>query len=160
MAIEIDKDSAGVKIPPPLAFAGTLVAGLMIDKFSWWKLGLPLGEDMEQMLGISAFVAGFAIMMTALGLFKKAGTDPKPWKPDTAFVTDGVYRWTRNPMYLGMGLIYLGLAIYCDSLISVALIFPLFVWITREVVEREEAYMAAKFGEPYLAYKAATRRWF
>lgn len=160
MAIQIDKDSAGVKIPPPLAFAGMLVVGLTIDALSWWKLELPLGSKLENLLGMVALIAGFGIMMTAIGLFKKAGTDPKPWKPATAFVTDGVYRWTRNPMYLGMGLIYLGIAIYLDSLISVLLLVPVFVWITREVIEREEAYMAAKFGEPYLAYKAVTRRWF
>jgi protein-S-isoprenylcysteine O-methyltransferase Ste14 len=160
MAIEIDSDSAGVKVPPPLAFIGTLVLGLAIDSFSWWKLEIPLGHWLERMVAGLALVAGFAIMMTAVGLFRKAGTDPKPWKPVTAFVTDGVYRWTRNPMYLGMALIYLGLAVFFDSLVTLLLLVPLFFWITREVIEKEEAYMAAKFGEPYLAYKASTRRWF
>ena len=160
MAIEIDSDSAGVTVPPPLAFIGTFLLGVAIDSVSWWKIELPLGHWLERMLAGLAFVAGFAIMMTAVSLFKRAGNDPKPWKTATAFVTDGVYRWTRNPMYLGMGLIYLGLAIFFDSLVTVLLLIPLFVWITRNVIEKEEAYMAAKFGEPYLAYKASTRRWF
>ncbi len=158
--MDIDRDSAGVKVPPPLAFIGTLVLGLAIDQFSFWHIGIPLGRWLERAISWTALIAGFAIMMTAVGLFKKAGTDPKPWKTATAFVTDGVYRWTRNPMYLGMGLIYLGFAIFADSLVSLLLFVPLFFWITREVVEKEEAYMAAKFGEPYLSYKAATRRWF
>ena len=158
--MDIDKDSAGVNIPPPLAFAGTFVLGMVIDRLSWWKLEIPLGHWLERMIAGLALVAGFGIMMTAVGLFKKAGTETKPWKPASAVVTDGVYRWTRNPMYLGMGLIYLGLAVFFDSLITLLLLVPLFVWITRNVIEKEEAYMAAKFGEPYLAYKAATRRWF
>ncbi|MES2445110.1 MAG: isoprenylcysteine carboxylmethyltransferase family protein [Pseudomonadota bacterium] len=158
--MDIDQDSAGVKFPPPLAFAGTLIAGLVIDRFMWWHLEIPLGHWLERSLGWIGIVAGFGIMMTAFGLFKRAGTDPKPWKTPTAFVTDGVYRWTRNPMYLGMALIYAGIAILCDSLITLLLLAPLVLYIQREVIEREEAYLAVKFGEPYRAYKAGTRRWF
>jgi protein-S-isoprenylcysteine O-methyltransferase Ste14 len=158
--MDIDQDSAGVKFPPPLAFAGTLIAGLAIDHFMWWHFGIPLTRYLRNLLGWTAAVAGFAIMMTAFGLFKKAGTDPKPWKTPSAFVTDGVYRWTRNPMYLGMVLIYAGIAILANSVVTLLLLVPLFIWVTREVIEREEAYLTVKFGEPYRAYKAETRRWF
>ena len=158
--MEADTDSAGVTVPPPLVFIGTLVAGLVLDHFSWWHFGLPIGRYLHRLLGWTGMVAGFAILMTAIGLFKKAGTDPKPWKTPTAFVTDGVYRWTRNPMYLGMALIYAGLAILNDSLITLLLLVPVVFWITRNVIEREEAYMSARFGAPYLAYKTSVRRWF
>ena len=158
--MQIESDSAGVKFPPPLAFIGALIVGLAIDHFSWWHFGVPLTHYLRRMVGWLGVVAGFAIIMTAFGLFKKAGTAPEPWKTPSAFVTDGVYRWTRNPMYLGMALTYAGLAIVANSLIALLLLVPVIFWITREVIEREEAYLAVKFGEPYLAYKAQTRRWF
>lgn len=158
--MQIDRDSAGVKIPPPLVFIGGLAVGLVLDQFLIFKIGIPLGGWLENMVGWVAFVAGAAIMLTAIGLFRKAKTNPEPWKPSTALVTDGVYRWTRNPMYLGMGLIYLGIAFFCDSLMALLLFAPVIFWITREVIEREEAYMTAKFGDEYRAYRERTGRWF
>jgi len=158
--MDADLDSAGVKFPPPFAFVGTLIVGLAIDQFMWWHLSIPIGHSLRRMIGWIAVVAGFAILLTAVGLFKKANTATRPWKTPSHFVTDGVYRWTRNPMYLGMVLAYAGVAILCNSLVTLLLLAPLFVWITREVIEREEAYLAVKFGAPYLSYKAATRRWF
>jgi protein-S-isoprenylcysteine O-methyltransferase Ste14 len=158
--MDVDQDSAGVKFPPPIVFGGTLIAGLVIDHLMWWHLGIPLGNYLRRVLGSVAAVAGFAILLTAIGLFNKAGTEHRPWKTSTQFVTDGVYRWTRNPMYLGMALIYAGIAILCDSLITLLMLIPVIFWITREVIEREEAYLTIKFGEPYRAYRAQTRRWF
>lgn len=156
--MDIDKDSAGVRIPPPLVYLGVLLLALALDRFSW-GIGIPLGNDIEHMLGWIAVVAGFAVMLSAVGLFRRAGTDPKPWKTVTAFVTGGVYRWTRNPMYLGMAAIYLGIALLCDSLAALILLVPLIFWIQRQVIEREEAYMESKFGDAYRAYKADVRRW-
>ncbi len=156
--MDTDDDSARVKFPPPFAFLGTLLAGIALARF----LGqpeLPLGHHFERGLGSLAIVAGVGIMLSAVGLFRRAGTDPKPWKTATALVTDGVYRWTRNPMYLGMVLTYAGIAIWLDSLVTLLLLIPLTIVIQKEVIEREEAYMAAKFGERYLAYKAQVRRW-
>lgn len=158
--MDADLDSAGVKFPPPLAFIGMLIAGLVIDQFMWWHIGFPVSRYLRRTIGWVGVVAGFAILLTAIGLFKKAGTNPKPWKTPSAFVTEGVYRWTRNPMYLGMVLAYAGIAILSNSVVTLLLLAPLFVWVTREVIEREEAYLAVKFGAPYLAYKAETRRWF
>lgn len=158
--MDIDLDSAGVKFPPPFAFIGTLIVGLAIDQFMWWHLGIPVSHWLRRSIGWIGVVAGFAILLTAVGLFRKAGTATKPWKTPSQFVTDGVYRWTRNPMYLGMVLAYAGIAILCNSLVTLLLLIPLFIWVTREVIEREEAYLATKFGAPYLAYKAQTRRWF
>ena len=158
--MDVDQDSAGVKFPPPLAFAGTLLAGLVIDHFMWWRLEIPLGHYLERSLGWIGIVAGFGIMMTAVGLFRNAGTETKPWKTPSAFVTEGVYRWTRNPMYLGMALIYAGAAMILDSLVALLLLIPLVYVIQREVIEREEAYMAARFGDAYRTYKDQVRRWF
>lgn len=156
--MDIDQDSAGIRFPPPVAFVGTLVAGLLLERVLG-RPGIPLGNYLEHTAGWLALVAGFAIMLTAVGLFRKSGTDPKPWKTATALVTDGVYRWTRNPMYLGMALAYAGIALLLDSLVTLLLLIPLVFVIQKEVIEREERYMEAKFGDAYRAYKQSARRW-
>jgi len=156
--MDIDQDSAGVKFMPPAAFAGTLVAGLALGRF----LGspdLPLSHATERGIGWLAAILGVGIVFSAIGLFRSAGTDPQPWKRTTALVTEGVYRWSRNPMYFGMALAYAGVAIWLDSLVTLLLLIPLVFVIQREVIEREEAYLTAKFGERYLAYKGSVRRW-
>ena len=158
--MDIEKSSADIRIWPPMVYIGTLFAGWLIDRVSWWKVEIPLPHFVERMVAGLAIVIGFGILMTAIGLFKKAGTPPEPWKQVSALVTDGVYRWTRNPMYLGMTLIYLGLAIYIDSLITLLLIVPVTFWITRNVIEKEEAVMTARFGSEYLAYRERVGRWF
>jgi len=157
--MQIDQDSAGVRFPPPIAFLGTLVAGWLIGKLMG-QPGIPLhGWGLVRNLGWFALVAGFAIMLTAAGLFRKAGTETRPWKTSSALITEGVYRWTRNPMYLGMALIYGGAALVLNSLVALLFLIPLIYVIQREVIEREEAYMAARFGDAYRAYKDQVRRW-
>lgn len=156
--MDIEQDSAGVTFPPPLAFLGTLLAGLVLGRLVG-SPGLPLHHATERGIGSLATILGIGIMLSAIGLFRAAGTDPKPWKRSNALVTGGVYRWTRNPMYLGMALAYGGVAIWLDSLVALLLLIPLIFVIQKEVIEREEAYLAAKFGAPYLEYQKAVRRW-
>lgn len=157
--VEADRDSAGVRFPPPLAFVAVLIGGWLLGK-ALGQPGIPfIGGHMTRNLGWFAFVAGAAIMLTAIGLFRRADTNTAPWKTATSFVTDGVYRWTRNPMYLGMALIYAGIALILDAAVALILLIPLVYLIQREVIEREERYMEAKFGDPYRTYKASVRRW-
>jgi len=157
--MDIDKDSAGVKFPPPLAFLGTLLAGLILNRL----LGNPrvplLAHGLQNLLGWLAIVLGAGTMLSAASLFRRIGTEAKPWKPSTALVTDGVFRWTRNPMYLGMAGIYAGVALVADSLMALLLLIPLVFVIQHEVIAREEAYLEGRFGEAYRAYRARVRRW-
>lgn len=156
--MDIDDDSARVKFPPPFAFLGTLLAGIVLGKLIG-SPDLPLSHSTERGLGGCLALLGIGIMFSAANLFHRAGTEVKPWKRSSALVTEGVYRWTRNPMYLGMALLYAGVALWLDSLTVLLLLVPLIIVVQTEVIEREEAYLAGKFGEPYLAYKASVRRW-
>lgn len=157
--MQIDHDSARVKFPPPLAFLGTLLAGLALGRL----LGDPrvpiLTHDLQNLLGWLGVVLGAGILLSANSLFRQRGTHARPWKSSSALVTDGVYRWTRNPMYLGMALIYAGIALIVDNLVALLLLAPLVFVIQQEVIAREEAYMEAKFGERYRAYRDSVRRW-
>ncbi|EMS97418.1 isoprenylcysteine carboxyl methyltransferase [Agrobacterium tumefaciens str. Cherry 2E-2-2] len=102
---------------------------------------------------------GTPLMLLAGGLFRRLGTNIPPSQPTTLIATTGPYRWTRNPMYLGMALIYAGLAIGFDGPIAFALLPLVLIAIQTQVIVREERYLEAKFGDEYRRYKAEVRRW-
>lgn len=153
-----EKDTAGVIAPPPLVFGVPLVLGLVAH-------GQGLGLDIEGDWPGRAFggailcVFGAALIVLAVLRFRAAKTPPEPWKETTAFVREGVYRLTRNPMYLGMASIYLGITVIAGCLVLAALFVPAFIAIHYGAILREETYLTRKFGDAYLSYKASTRRW-
>jgi protein-S-isoprenylcysteine O-methyltransferase Ste14 len=109
-----------------------------------------------------AGLAAGGFVMIAMGIarrFLAAGTNIPPTLPTTALVVDGIYRRTRNPLYLGATLVYLGLAVAAGSLWAIGLVVPLMWVINVGVVAREERYLERKFGDAYRAYKTRVRRW-
>jgi protein-S-isoprenylcysteine O-methyltransferase Ste14 len=155
--INPDDDSARVTFPPPLVYFGFLLLGLLIDRLA--ELSLPLSQPVR-IAGVAILVTlGLLIVAAGLFRFRQAGTDPEPWKTSSTIVRKGIYRSTRNPMYLGMAIIYLGLAIGFAS-IAVPALFPFLILAIRtQVIAREERYLEAKFGDDYRSYKADVRRW-
>jgi protein-S-isoprenylcysteine O-methyltransferase Ste14 len=152
------KDHPGVIVPPPLIFVAFLGVGLAVDFFAFRVAsGLPAGGRYAAAvaLAVVALLLGFG----ALFRFRRAGTNPEPWRPTTAIVTSGVYRFTRNPMYLGMVLLYAAIAVAADSVVALVLLVPLLVVIRYGVIAREERYLVAKFGDEYRRYQASVRRW-
>ena len=91
--------------------------------------------------------------------FTRAGTPVRGYKPTQALVTTGVHGWSRNPIYVGMFLIYAGVGVAVQSPWIMILIVPLAITIRFGVVAREEAYLERRFGDAYQAYKARVRRW-
>lgn len=157
--MQIDSDSARVRVPPPALFLGALLAGLAVNEFAG-DPGVPvIGDDLANLAGWLLIVFGGGTILSAIGLFRRAGTQAPPWKTTHAIVTDGVYRWTRNPMYLGMAAVSGGVALVADSLLALLALIPVVIVIQREVIAREEAYLEAKFGDTYRRYKASVRRW-
>ncbi|WP_092586391.1 methyltransferase family protein [Rhizobium mongolense] len=151
------RDSSGAAVRPPIAWALAVIAGLALD----WLYRLPfLPEAMPAgMLGGIVFLAGLALLIWAAGAFRRAGTQIPTTQPTTTIVDEGPYRFTRNPIYFGMFLGLIGLAIAIDSLWLILLLVPFYLVIRYGVVAREEAYLERKFGGVYLAYKARVRRW-
>src|ERR687898_21272 len=140
-------DTAGVIAPPPLIFLGGLAVGLGLE--------LLLGSSVPDWV---QWIGG-ALLLAFERAFNRRGTAVEPWKPSTAIVTDGVYRFTRNPGYLGMALVYAGIALLADALWALAPLPLVLVLIDRGVIAREERYLEGKFGEEYLGYKRGVRRW-
>ena len=153
-----EPDSAGVRFPPPLIYLGALLLGLEAERFVALS---SFGVDRRLLVAMGAllFVAGAAIMLLAAGLFRRLGTNVRPTQPTSLIATTGPYRWTRNPMYLGMALIYAALALGLDGPIALALLPLVLIAIQTQVIAREERYLEEKFGDGYRRYKAEVRRW-
>lgn len=152
-----DDDSAHITFPPPFVYLGILLIGLAADRVIGQPLGLP--PLTRGVLAIALIAPGAGLLLAASGLFKRAGTDVKPWKTATALVDSGVYRFTRNPMYLGMALLYAGLAFAFESVGAWLFLPVVIIVIQTQVIAREERYLEAKFGEAYRDYKLRVRRW-
>ena len=145
---------ARVRFPPPLVFAAAIVAG-------WLLPGLRLHQHHAARISAGALLlaAGLGLGLAAVGLFRKTGQDPKPWKPTPELIFAGPYRYTRNPMYLGMTLLALSAAAFAGRG-WIALLAPVALAAVHfTAVLREEEYLAEQFGAPYLAYQAKVRRY-
>ncbi|HYL21723.1 MAG TPA: isoprenylcysteine carboxylmethyltransferase family protein [Gemmatimonadales bacterium] len=152
-------DTSGVPILPPVIYAGPFAIGYAVHRFvplHLWPGGLPA----------VARVAAWALLAVCLGLtgsavflFRRAGTTPNPTRPTTAIVVHGPYRFTRNPMYVGLVALYVSLSLFVNSVWPLVLLPVVIAVVQRQVIVREEAYLEGKFGEQYRAYKARVRRW-
>jgi protein-S-isoprenylcysteine O-methyltransferase Ste14 len=110
-------------------------------------------------VAVVLIVLGLALEMWAAGVFRRRGTAVEPWKASTALVSEGPYGFTRNPIYLGFAVTYVGLALALNSWLALSLLIPCLILIDRGVIAREERYLSAKFGADYDAYRARVRRW-
>lgn len=149
-----EKDQAGVRFPPPLVFLGFLLLGPLIERF----VQVPR-LDVPWPIGAAIAAAGVALVIVALGPFWKTGQDPAPWTPSGSVIDTGIYAHSRNPMYLGMALIHLGLAIVLHSWTALLLLPVAILVIRTQVIAREERYLEGKFGAAYTDYKRRVRRW-
>lgn len=156
--METTSDGANVRFPPP----GVYAAGLAIGIFAGRLLHLPglgLASAVRELLGLVFIVAGIAASIAGAGLFVRRRTAIIPYKPASCLVTSGIYRWTRNPMYLGLALIYVGVGGLLNSFAAI-LLLPLVIAIIQvSVIAREEAYLERAFGSEYIAYKRRVRPW-
>ena len=150
------ENSAGVIAPPPLIFLAGLALGFALEAL---LPGGSLPDAVRWIGGGLALLAGLALQTFFISAFSRVGTAVEPWKPTTAIVTTGPYRFTRNPAYLGMALISVGIALLADApwaLVPLPLVLAL---IDRGVIVREERYLEREFGEEYAGYKRGVRRW-
>jgi len=149
-------DTAGVIAPPPLLAAGFLLLGYVFD-LAWPAALLP--APLQYVIGGALILPALVLAASGVLRFRRAGTHVEPYKPTTALVTDGPYRWSRNPIYLALALAGAGIALAVDSAWMLASILPFVLVLRYGVVAREERYLERKFGQAYLDYKASVRRW-
>jgi len=154
------RDTAGVIAPPPLIYAGFLLAGVALN-YGWPMAIVGADFSREIRFAVAAALGALGIVVGVAGFlqFRRAGTDVRPDRPTTALVTDGLYRYSRNPLYVSQTLVYLAIALAADDWWAFVLILPTLLLIQTGVIAREEAYLERKFGDSYRAYKAGVRRW-
>jgi protein-S-isoprenylcysteine O-methyltransferase Ste14 len=150
-----DIHGPGVKMPPPLI----VLAGLLVAWTLNWVVPVVIGPPAPE-LGVPVILFAFVVIGWALLVLVRAGNDPRPHKPDTAFVTRGPFRFGRNPIYSGFLLFISGMALIWGTLWGWVAVGAVFLALEFLVVRREEAYLERRFGQAYLDYKARVRRWF
>jgi protein-S-isoprenylcysteine O-methyltransferase Ste14 len=151
-----DQDNPGIRLPPPLIYLLALLLGLLLNR----RLHVPfLPSGMARVLGWPLVGGGMVLAAWFARTMNAADTTLRTDKPVSNLVQDGPFRYSRNPGYLSLAMLYAGIAILRNALWAV-LLLPLVLYvIQREVIEREERYLERTFGEEYLAYKRRVCRW-
>ncbi|CAN5312383.1 isoprenylcysteine carboxylmethyltransferase family protein [soil metagenome] len=150
------QDNPGIKVPPPLIYLLPLVAGLLLDRKSHVAF-LPRGVG--RIIGWPLVVGGSLLGGWFRRTMRDADAPVRTDKPVPRLTTDGPFRYTRNPGYLALAMIYAGIAVLRNTLWPIVLLPAVLFVIQREVIGREERYLERTFGEEYLNYKASVRRW-
>jgi protein-S-isoprenylcysteine O-methyltransferase Ste14 len=153
-----DTETAGVVARPPLLFLAALLLGFALDHLLPVAFPLPR-TDLHPIIAGTLILIGIAVFAASIRNFSSAATPVQGTKPTRVLVTTGIHGWSRNPIYLGMFLVYVGIGISVRSPSIVILTLPLAIIVHYGVIAREEAYLERRFGDEYRNYKARVRRW-
>lgn len=150
------KDVAGVIAPPPLIFLAGIVVGLGLEGILRADMGL---DRTSLVIGLLVIAVSVVIAVWARRQFVKGGTSLRVEVPSEAILTTGPFRFSRNPLYVSLALLQIGIGIAADMAWIIILVIPVLAVIRYGVIAREERYLERKFGEEYLRYKNSVRRW-
>ncbi len=151
-------DHPGVYVPPPLFYIATFVAAILLQKYC------PFHRDFfhtapSRIVGVLMILIGLSVIISALYRFVKTKNTLITIKSATTLQTTGIYAVTRNPMYIGLFLCYIGLSFIIGSWWNFILVPLLMVVVQEYIIKREERYLERRFGQEFLDYKSRVRRW-
>ena len=144
------------RIPPPVYFLVGIIVMVLLNSY------FPIGRWLHypwRYLGIAIIVLGFSLSLGSGIYFRRLGTNPRPGTKATLIVTKGPFKYTRNPMYLGLITMLTGTAVLLGTFSPLIVIPVIFIILHTQFVIREEKWMEQWFGEPYLEDKKKTPRW-
>ena len=149
----------GVRFPPPFLFAAGFFGGWALERA--WPLPLvsPARTGLLEVIGVALVVVGLGLAFWGIVTFRRARTAIFPHYPASRIVETGPYRFTRNPMYVGMTVAYLGGTLLLNAAWPLALLPFVLAALVVLVIRREERYLAAAFGPDYDRYRERVRRW-
>ena len=153
-----DLPPPAVKFPPPLLYFGMILLGWLLH-YVFALPEMPLAASLRAILGGLITMLGIATNIPAVLKFRASNENVIPWTGSETIIVSGVYRFTRNPMYLGMTLISLGVAVLAASYAILIAAILASIIIDRFVIRREEYYLEQRFGQSYTDYKRRVRRW-
>ena len=149
-----DDTGPGVRVPPPVIATIVMAGAWLLDHLWTVQIGPPAVSLGGMVIFLAVALVGWAVLALV-----KVGNDPRPDRPDAALVEAGPFKWSRNPIYLGLLLAATGLALIWGTLWGWVGVAVLHGVLDRMVIAREEAYLATRFDAAYAAYKARVRRW-
>lgn len=148
-----------LRVPPPLMFVAAFLAGIGLQRLAPLP-GLSDGPaTVVRLAGAALVLAGLLVMLSGAAIFLRRRTTLVPFGTAAQLVTSGPYRFTRNPMYLGLALIYTGAAARLGQPWALVLLPLPLVVLGRVVIPFEEARLRARFGEAFQEYCRRVRRW-
>ena len=145
-----------LKIPPPL-----LVLILVISNYFSSKKNDLIFLPYQKLISFILLFIGILILINPILKFIKSRTtiDPIKFKKVNKLITSGIYKYSRNPMYLGLLMIVISTTIFYLNIFSITTPIIFYFWINKFQIKREEIFLTKKFGKKYLLYKTKTRRW-
>ena len=150
------KDHTGIRIPAPILALTHITMAILLG----WLAPLPIPAPTSvRWLGLGLAALGFVLGVLALIEFRCTRTTSDPKKPVQNFVTSGIYRYTRNPIYLGFVLMLIGLPLNMGIYWGFLLVLPLVTFMNNMVIKHEEVYLEQKFKGQFTDYKSRVRRW-
>lgn len=152
-----DRQVPKLVAPPPAIFAVAIIVGAIVNKVYGFGSG---GGGPWSFGGAAVIVLGVALSFWSIQQYRRAKTSPDPKHRAEALVTEGPYRYSRNPLYIATALMHVGFGIAVNMPGIVFAVIPALYILRKGVVLREEVYLEDLFGDEYLGYKAAVRRWF
>ncbi len=152
-----NEDETGIRIPPPVVFLAAILLAVLVGWAAPLRLGLP--PAIRWPLAVAMMVPVVAILPSILAAFRRAGSAYDVRKVPHGLVTDGAFRFSRNPGYVLFALFFAGIAIALDNGWGLIFVAASVVFVHFQVVLKEEAVLEKRFGGDYLAYKRRVRRW-
>ena len=148
----------GVRFPPPLVYLLAVLAGLAVG--NWVAVApVPIDRTLRVTVGVLLAAAGIALAASARIHFLRTGQNVIPWTPTPELIFQGPYRFTRNPMYVGMTLLTIGFGVALNNLWISLLALPALLIVHAIAVLPEEEYLSEKFGDGYRTYLTRVRRY-
>jgi len=148
--------STGLKLPPPVIYLTALFLGLVLNYFFPITL---LPDVWRYSVGLTLMLTSGSIVPFVVTRYKKLNTPFDVRKPASTLITDGPNRYSRNPGYLALTLLYLGVGFILNNIWILSLVIPVVLIMDLWIIRSEERHLEAVFGEQYLRYKSAVRRW-
>jgi len=156
---KIGRDRANVRIAPPVISLAGVGIGVLAHFFGAPLTAPGLCFAVRIYCGVFLGIGGLAAIALSWIHFKRTGQKPEPWLPTPVLICEGIYGYSRNPMYVGLALIQCGVGIGTGVFWITAMVLPVMITIYYLVVMPEEKYLLQKFGEEYSQYKSSVRRW-
>jgi len=149
-------DNPGVRVPPPALYALAVLAGYMLNRR--WPLPMA-GSAVVRVTAWALTVVWAALTVSSIGNFRRSRTSIVPIRPATTLVISGPYRFTRNPMYVGLAMLTVAMGLFMGSGWPIVLLIPVLLAVRVFVIAPEERYLERRFGADYVGYTRRVRRW-